>query len=931
VSTVHKPLLSFGTFELDAEHRTLTRDSVDVPLGCRAMDLLLVLASRPGVTIGSDELTRLLWPNTFVEESNLRVHIAAVRKAMRDAGHTGDIIENVPGTGYRFALALVSRERRNTPGHAPSFRPPPVLTRLIGRTDTVRDLVQDLSRHRLMTIVGTAGIGKTSLALEVSHARQESFATGVCFVDLTSTADDVDISWALASALHLPPTRENVSEQVQDFLSDKHLLLVLDNCERHLDVTASLAESILRSSPKVSILATSREALGATGEWLRRLKPLDAPPAGAPELPAHEALAFSAVQLFVERAYATSSSFVFTDQESPWIAELCRQLDGLPLAIELAAARADVIGIRDMVGQMRESIALLSRGRRTAQPRHRTLAAALDWSYELLPEEEKILLHRLSVFQSTFRPPAAVVVTSGDLLTASAVIDGLGNLAAKSLVTIEAGQDGPLYRLLDTTRTYASEKLGRGASAEQVRRKHAEYFRDQRVADGDHRPGDERLPRNYRPLVDELRAALRWCFSPAGDPLLGIQLTITLASKWYAVTLFLDFAAEVEETLERLKSGGPLDRDTEMQLLLSFIPALYNTEGATPRMHRALERALPLTDMSLEQRPFRLRLLKELWQYHNGTGEHMRALAAANEFARLMPAGEDRTFLVQRMRAVSYLNCGNLRDALDNIAIVLEHPPQESVINRGIYEYDPQVTALFTQARALWLQGFASQARRAAERCVEAGRAAGHPASICVAFALAACPIALWCGDREAAELNLKFLREQALACPLAYWQQFGDVFERAMGLIARPDIRNAVAWRHRQLQEACVLDGGWVAEELLRQALDGERHWFSPEVLRREALRRLDFGGDCARREVLDLLSLSLDLAQDMNALAWELRTAITLASTNSATDPKGSHTLLESVVSRFSEGYDTKDYGAALTLLSELEDRLARIRHAS
>jgi hypothetical protein len=438
--------------------------------------------------------------------------------------------------------------------------------------------------------------------------------------------------------------------------------------------------------------------------------------------------------------------------------------------------------------------------------------------------------------------------------------------------------------------------------------------------------------RDYRPLLDELRSALRWCFSDAGDALLGIELTITLASKWYAVTLFLEFAVEVQRNIERLRNEGRLAPDMELRLLLSFIPALYNTEGSTPQMHQAVARALVLTEDAEESHRFpRLQLMKELWLYHNGAGEIEVALSAAAEFERLLAGNHDQTFLTQRMRAVSYLDLGDLSQALENITVVLEHPLEIATPDRGIYEYDPQVTALFTQARALWLQGFTSQARRAAERCVEAAVRVQHPASICVATSLASCPISLWCGDRKTAEERLKLLRQQALVCPLPYWQQFGDVFERALGLTSGREEPKGSVWRHCQLQEACVLDGGWVAPELRQHALDGARFWFCPEILRRDALHRLDISGDRALPEVMNLLQRSLQLAKEMGALSWELRTATTIARIDMHREVGSNYGLLESIVGRFSEGYDTADYGKAVTVLSEMEDRLARIMHVS
>ncbi|WP_263357242.1 ATP-binding protein [Acidicapsa ligni] len=929
-----KPVFIFGEFELDAGRRVLTRGTDPIHLGSRAMDLLIALVERPGVMLGAGQLTQQIWPDTFVDESNLRVHIAAIRKALRGAGQSTELIENLPGAGYRFAAPVIAKRRQSRVEKEVRFRPPPLLTSLIGRAETVRGFIEDLPLHRLITIVGAAGIGKTSVALAVGNSIEDEYANGVCFVDLTSVAAQGQIAAAIASAFQLSPVREDILESLLSFISDKHLLLVLDNCEHHLDETAQLVESMLQVGSKVAILATSREPLGAQGEWLRRLKALDVPQASAATVTVEDALTYSAVQLFAERARAVSSSFHLTDQEATSIAELCRQLDGLPLAIELAAARVDTLAVKDIADQLRASIALLSRGRRTAQLRHRTLAAALDWSYELLPEEEQIVFARLGVFQSRFTRQAALAIVSDEVLTAPKFLEALANLAAKSMALVEPGRTEPVYRLLDTTRTYATEKLGGGPAADSVRRRHAEYLRAEQAEHNSVSVSDQDLPQqDYRPLIDELRSALRWCFSDHGDPLLGIHVTVSLASNWYAVTLFLEFSGEVNRTLERLKERGRLSPETEMQLLLSFIPALYNTEGSTPQMYKTLEKALALADEKTDpQRTSRLRLLKELWQYYNGSGEHAAALAVADEFERLLGGNHDRTFLLQRIRAVSYLNRGDLQQVRENLDAVFAHPANQMVINRGIYEYDPQVVALFTLARTQWLQGFSSQSRQTARLCVQAAVDAQHPASLCVALALASCPISLWCGDRMTAEQSLELLRAQAVVCPLAYWQQFGDVFERALGLSRNKEINiRAQSWRHRQLQEACVLDGGWIAPALLEQVLAGERHWFSAEVLRREAQRRLEASNGNAFDETEELLQRSLLLAREGGALSWEFRTAISLAQLLKDRDTMRAYLLLQELVERFSEGYDTADYMQALTVLSELEDRLAKIMHVS
>ena len=262
------------------------------------------------------------------------------------------------------------------------------------------------------------------------------------------------------------------------WLHDKYALIVLDCCEHVIGAAAALAEAVLMAAPRVDVLATSREPLRCEGERLHRLASLELPPASA-DLSAAEALRYSAVQLFVDRAMATEDDFSLVDADVPAILEICRRLDGMPLALELAAARIDVLGIRGLVGRLDDRFALLTKGRRTALLRHQTLRATMDWSYDLLPKPEQVILRRLAVFQGEFTMVAATVVAAwmSGLPTAD-VFEGVANLAAKSLMATDISGDVAYHRLLDTTRTYALERLTKRGELERVRSLHAEYYHD---------------------------------------------------------------------------------------------------------------------------------------------------------------------------------------------------------------------------------------------------------------------------------------------------------------------------------------------------------------------------------------------------------------------------------------------------------------------
>ena len=341
--------LNFGPFRLLPAQRLLLDDGAPVRLGSRALEILIALAERAGEIVSSQELMARVWPDAVVEDNTLRVHIAALRKALRDGQAQARYIANMPGRGYCFVaevLRLPAFPAPASPGNLP-----PRLTRMIGREEAVAALIAQVPKRRFVTLVGAGGMGKTTVALAVAAALAPAYAHGVCFVDLSSVQGAPSLRAALAGALGWQdPTPEEASG-LPGFLRDRHLLLVLDNCEHVVDVLAPVLEDLLGAAPRLHILATSREPLQVDGEWLHRLPALRFPEDQQPMSAAH-ALTFPAIELFVERATATLDTFALTDANAAQAAEICRRLDGIPLAIELAAARVDVFGLDALVRRL---------------------------------------------------------------------------------------------------------------------------------------------------------------------------------------------------------------------------------------------------------------------------------------------------------------------------------------------------------------------------------------------------------------------------------------------------------------------------------------------------------------------------------------------------------------------------------------------------
>ncbi|RUY11823.1 hypothetical protein EOA25_04940, partial [Mesorhizobium sp. M2A.F.Ca.ET.040.01.1.1] len=406
--------LSFGPFYLLPARELLVRGAQPVRIGSRALGILVAMAERAGEVVSKRELFDIVWPNTAVEESSLRVHVAALRKALGDGEGDNRYIATIPGRGYRF-VAPVATTGEPVPRQIDAAARPrsdgKVVAgiRIFGRDDFVASLNALLCERRLVSVVGPGGMGKTSVALAVTESVATRYSDGAYIVELARLVDPRLVPTALATALGKPVRSKDATPELLEFLQNKHMLIVLDNCEHLIDAAAELAERITQNTSQVSVLATSREPLRALGETVARLPSLEFP-TRLEGLTTAEALSFPATQLFVDRAKATRSDFELDDSTVPFAADICRRLDGIPLAIELAAGRVDAFGMRELASLLDERFRVLNRGRRTALPRQQTLSATFDWSYELLSESEQTVLRRLSVFVGAVTMTPAVAV-----------------------------------------------------------------------------------------------------------------------------------------------------------------------------------------------------------------------------------------------------------------------------------------------------------------------------------------------------------------------------------------------------------------------------------------------------------------------------------------------------------------------------------------
>jgi predicted ATPase/DNA-binding winged helix-turn-helix (wHTH) protein len=529
--------LRFGRFELQRHERRLLADGQLIEVGGRAFDLLLVLADRPGQLVSKRALLDLVWPGVVVEENNLAAQVSALRKLLG-----GDLIATIPGRGYRFMGRVASPDQAaaspiaSSPAPAPSLSTnlPADLIALLGRTDDLAQLNTLVETHRLVTIVGPGGIGKSLLTQHLLHARRGLYEQGVCWAEL-SCADAASLPGTVASALGLQGGGMAPLTALIAAVTPLRMLVALDNAEHLIDDVAELCRVLHEAAPGLHIVVTSQVPLRLSAERVFRIDPLPVPGSG---MSAAQAQQFGAVALFVERAHAVDRHFALTDSNASTVIEVCRAVDGLPLAIELAAARAPMLGVSQLLASMQDRLQVLTAGRnRDAPERQRTLRAALDWSHGFLEAREQRILRRLGVIAGSasleFIQRYLVETDDPGIPDAWAVLDALDTLAERSLVTTLPAHDGgvPRYRLLESTRAYALERLDEAGERTSMQRRHAlalaalfyaaysEYF--------DGSIGAETWMRKLAADIDNARDALASAHA-SGDVLVELTIASTL-------------------------------------------------------------------------------------------------------------------------------------------------------------------------------------------------------------------------------------------------------------------------------------------------------------------------------------------------------------------------------------------------------------------
>ena len=936
-------VIEFARFRVSPRRRELSVAGKPIELRGRAFDVLLALIEAHGKVLSKDQLMARVWPDRVVEENNLQVQIATLRKVLAD---DRELVRTVAGRGYQFTGELRMASVEVPVAAPPATNLPAPASELIGRGAELREVTDLVRAHRLVTLAGAGGIGKTRLSQEVGRELLGAYPAGVWIAELGPLSDPQLIPVTVATALGLSLGSGTVSpERVATALGSKPVLVLLDNCEHVIEEAARMADALLRLTSHASVIATSREPLRINGEYTYRVPSLEVPPEGT--LDEDAILHAGAVRLFVARAKASVSNFAPDSKTIATIGSICRRLDGIPLAIELAAARAPVLGVDALAARLNNRFTLLTGGHRTALPRHQTLRATLDWSYELLPEIERFVLRRLGVFAGPITLASAAAVASDDQVPADDVTECIANLVAKSLVVAEVGHEVTFYRLLDTTRAYAIEKLIENGELADSARRHGQYHRElfeQGSREWESRPADE-WEMAYARQVDNLRAALDWAFSKEGDHDIGIALVIAAVPLWVQSSLMEECRARVERARSLL--GSDLERNARygMQLYAALGLSLMYTRGTVPETRAALSAAREIAER-LDDTDYRLRALWGLCVDRINSGSYRQGLALAETFCGVAARSPDPIDLPigERMIGLALHYLGDQTNARRHFERMLsQYRPSAQRSHMIRFLVDQRAAALAILAEILWLQGFPDQAMRMVEENIEEATATGHATSLCNALAKA-CAVAIEAGAIETAERFLSVLLDRASRYGLNIWQAWGCCFD-SMLRIRRGDVlsgseqmRAAVSrlresgfaprypaflgeLAHALGQAGQVADALGCVDEALAVVERNEERWCLAELLRiKGELLLLEAASNApiAERHIVQ----GLEHAQCQGALSWQLRSAASLAR---LWEQQGANSrardLLGEVYRRFTEGFETADLRSARALLEALE----------
>ncbi|WP_425069984.1 ATP-binding protein [Reyranella sp.] len=914
-------------------------------VGGRALDILTALVERAGELVSHADLEAHAWPDTFVHASNLKVHIVALRRILRQASGDPRAILNVPGRGYRFTRPVACRGRAPpvaTRARKSIGRALAALPRLFGREEEIARLLDALSAHPLVTVVGPGGIGKTTLALAAAARLGRRFTVPSCFVDFASLDDGQHVVQSIAVELGLRGDRHDPLSAIADHLRTTPRLLILDNCEHLAAAVAAVAERLAAGLPESTILATSREPLRTRSEHVLRLAPL-ACPADMSRIPVAEALRHPAVALFVARAGDRDTFSLRDDEEAASVSRICRQLDGLPLAIELAAKRLGPRRPAELLQLLQHGLGPLDPHDAAVPARQRSLSATLDWSYRLLSAQESLVLRFVAVFAGEFATADAVALLAPLGLSGADILAGLESIAAKSFATVELRQGRTCYRLFESVRRYGTVQLDAGGERERARLLHARHLLEvveRAEEEWQWQVADEWVGRHGARL-DDLRHALAWAFGGTGDPSMGVRLTAAAIPLWEELCSVDEARLRVAHALDTARTLPACDIRLKIKLALRHAWTLTWSQVRLPETAAPWTECLDLARAAGDGE-YELRALWGLATYETFTGRTVAAIDHLRAFDALAERTGDPSVRPdgQRLLALARAYVGEVREAdeaLERLAQQVNRFEKQTRVTR--FSIDRYCIVRSSLAFTQWLRGCTCSSLATTTQAVEAAVALDHPVSLANSLVFAGVPLALWTGHLDRAEAGLALLRTNRAIRNTQVWPRLARFFEASLRQ-ARGE--RAAAAMCTALDE--LLETGFVtrapmyiamlAEALLEQglideagerlddadgrlALYGER-WCGPELLRlRGRVEGAKGDGPASER----LFEAAIEQASALGTLSFELRAACDLARAVAARGCRDAAlAILGKTSARFAEAGPGTEVGSARRLMETL-----------
>jgi len=943
-SSTEGRIYCFGECRFIPDRQLLLYRDVPIRVGSRALDLLYALVRRPGDLVRKDELIRFAWPNTFVHEANLKVNIAALRRALpRDQPDT-NYIATVPGRGYRFVAPVrvlgQSVEAVLTDAAIGVTGDLPVVSALIGRDEVTVEIVDTLAETRLLTIVGPAGVGKTSIAIATARQVGERLKDGVCFVDLAAIEDPHLVTPAIALALGLDSNLVNVLAGLVETLRDQDMLLVLDNCEHVLSVAAAVADHLNHALPGLLIVATSREPLRCRWESVYRLAPLRCPSEGS-EAEIAAAMSFPAVELLVRRAEV--HGYRLSEADLPVLAAISRRLDGIALAIELAAPRLSIDGPAALLGLLEHSFEPLASQGDAATPRHMTLMATLDWSYRLLPRHEARLLRHLSVFSGTF-VLEDVAGVCGHLGAVEDVAAWLESVAAKSLLSISYQTGRRRYRLLDSTRSFAGARLRSNGEQQTAMTAFARYLLvlfEQAEIEWNWRTREDWTAR-YGHWGIDLRRAIDWSFGEGNDVELGVRVTAAAIPLWGELSSIFEIRTRVGKALDALDSLPGFRPMLRMKLVAAHAQNVNFSGNLGSEMQRAWQEALRLAD-ELGEVEYRLRTTIGWIGAKTFAGRHREVVSMIADLRSIIDAESEHSAApdITRLELINRFYCGEIESAVAGLKLLArEHATVANRSRTSRFQLDRFVGIRSYLAPMLWVIGEHHQAFSVSQEGVAAAAMIDHNISYMHSLAIGAIPVSLWSGLFESAQNQVRILAAQIAFCQVDTWPPFVRFYEATIDAAGHDadaidrmcdgidefrarDLRIHFPIHLAMLAQAALSHGRIdAARAAVEEALDytkdrGER-WCIAELLRLLGMLRWREGDMLKAQEAL---REAVKVARQYGALSFELRAATNLAELGLQTGRRdGAMARLAAVYQRFDSSFQSADVVAARRLLESL-----------